>query len=563
MESDYIKPNHDLYFRDEVVYVNGDGKDETVTSIQRLPMDKPTPSKLVYPSVKKMLESEMERRLPLSNEVRGRFKPKMSHVAYSHIPRADFDGTVKANGEIYKVRNCYFHHSPLNGTSYVGTDGKITTVHHAITTSWDRSSDGLHMSKVFMNPETNESICYGSRPDSPERARKQAEDIFRAELASSQKGLRKIGENEYELTYVVNSLTSPAKLQNPALLNERESLIWEHEALEALGTLIIDGKIVHPKPIHVHHTISVFGELSKILPDFLNGSDLENTINDKGYLQLLEYAQKLPQTPILQDTIYQLYKGLITHTLSHQEELILVDFLSQLCNLPIVHHCKSIVDRTSIASTVALMNHFIKDGEMLTIPRDNEGRFAIHKLLKQEAYRKLFMAFINISHQVSKDARVGITPDKTLVGRNVLALNLRATYLSPSGDLVFFPESALKKTLLTRGLKTRYLALALFYLLLPALLVTYYALLILATIPLAAYFKKKSNNIQATFIGYLFALPLTVKWHKLSSINYDRTFDLKSNDINGDGRHLLCGAKHLRNKEMPDPRLSLIPPSLL
>ncbi len=577
-------PSHDDFVSDDVDYYN----DDMQTHVTRCPLPKEPaadPEAHTFYSLEDMLRD------PSAN------RKKIDHAAFSHLAVADFEGEVTYNRKTYKVRNNYFHHTSatsFEGKQYRDDTGKIHRVYHSITSSWDRSSDDSHMAKVLVdNAEgrsKGESICYGSRPDTDSRARTQAEDIFRTEKASHKKGLLYDPKTkEYTLTYVVDSLTNPVKIQNPSLLDERTSLLDEMQALSELKKkpliINIDGKdcIVNVRPIHVHHTLSVFGELGRILPDSLNGKDVEREINKKGYESLIKYAGTLPKTidetlaktlantteadrkeKLIGEADYK--KKLIADTvtylqdssLSVSERLIIVDFLTRICDLPIVHHCKSIVDRTSVASSVAMANHFIKHDRLIDVPIDDKGRFAIHHLLTHPEYKKFFVSFMNINHQVSRDARLGIRPDGSLVGRAALGLNLKSGLLAATGALPFFPDKDKKPSILTRGTKSRVAALAALALFLPLLVTVYYVALILGTIPVARKFKKKSGSYQIDFFKMIWSLPFRVKWLEIQNLNFAETFNLDSDDINGDGRHLLVAAKHVRDHTKADPRYRLI-----
>lgn len=556
-----LKPIHADYFShsDPVYYDNGPL--QTIVTRDHLVSPRPRPGQYdpVYSSAKAMLEEELQTRPEGATE---------EDVSYAHIPRASFNATVAVGPKKYELRNEYFYKGPLNDKFYKDRDGKVHQVYNAITSSWDRSSPGLHMARVVVNPKTQESVCYASRPDSLERAQTQAEDIFRKERTSKYyKGITKDKKTgEYTLTYVVDSLTNPGKIQNPLLLNERESLIAEARALSELRQtpLTIDGCTVHLRPIHVHHTLSVFGEIGKILPDSISGKDLETQINQRGYLELIAFAKKFAKSiqkadpnkhKLITDTIYFLQSG----TLSVSEKLILVDFLTQICNLPIVHHCKSIVDRTSVASSVSMMNHFIKQGRMLhTIPKEG-GKFAIHKFLQDKNYRKFFISFMNINHQVSLDARVGLLPDgKTLAGRRELGLNLKSGLFAPTGALPFFPDKCRKPSVFSKKRWTR----VLIYPLIPALYIIFVLGFVLGTIPAAIYFKKKTGSFQKEFFFNL--LPLLYRldtWIKIKNLNFEETFDLTAKDLNGKNQHLLCACPSAPADE-EDGRKKAIPAHL-
>lgn len=569
-----ILPSHDDFVSDDVSYYNAN--DSMETRVTRCPIpDEPDydPMANTFNSLDEML-------------LAGKRK-KIDHAAFSHLAVADFKGKVTCNGKAYKVRNDYFHHASADtfeGKQYRDTTGKIHVVHHSITSSWDRSALGSHMAKVLIDNgrgrSNGESICYGGRPDSDSRARTQAEDIFRTEKAGHKKGLIKDPiTGEYTLTYVVDSLTNPGKIQNPSHLDERTSLEDEMQALSNLKKTPLKIKIddeeftVHVRPIHVHHTLSVFGELGNILPDSLNGKNVEAQINRSGYKSLIAIAEKLAKKQsdpykkqLIEDTAHQLKN----HSLTVSERLILVDFLTRMCDLPIVHHCKSIVDRTSVASSVAIANHFIKHGRLIEdIPIDDNGRFAIHLLLDNAEYKKFFVSFMNINHQVSRDARLGIRPDGSLIGRAALGLNLtpslfnlNLSLLAATGALPFFPDEAKKPSILTKGTKTRVAALAALALFFPLLLTVYYAALFFGSIPVAMKFKKKTGSYKIDFFKMIWTLPFRVKWLEIRNLNFAETFKLDSPDINGDGRHLLVAAKHLRDSSKADPRYRLIPEHL-
>ena len=473
------------------------------------------------------------------------------------------------------------------------------------------------MSRVVGDPSSHESISYTMTPDSDEKAEKLVREIFEKEKSLWKKGLRNIKRTKtYHLTFVVNSLTNPGKLFSPA---ERKSLKDESAALFRLSKkpLQIGEFTVHLHPIHVHHN---FNQLEEVLPYELQGKKLENKINAEGIKALIAYAKTKPNDARINAAIAQLEKP---YDLTVSERLILIDFLAQLCDLPITHHCHTNVDHTAIATTVSMMNHFIKQGRLI---RSFDQTTPIHSLLQNSEYKEKFISFLNINHQVARDANIGLLPsigstqrelsvlsckkwvwkivganlfhskilaivyyallilptiglliyfkaksgriqkeflkaiwlrpfkkhwgklEDKLLGEPAFGLNLGSGVLRDAGVIPFFPESALKPTLLSRGRVTRYLAAAL----IPIACLIYYVAL-----PFVTPFLKRED------LKTLWTLPFKIRWRELKNIDFEKTFNLKSLEINGDGKHLLHGAECLIDPNDVDPRISLLPDDLI
>ena len=220
-----------------IVYEN----ETTTTTVTRLPTQEPyTPSIATHSSVQAMLEAEVNRRKSTSFHTRGGYAPKIEHTAFSYIPREDFVGEIATQeGRTVAVRNEYLHHSNLNWQTYMGEDHQVHVVHHAVSSSFDRSSTDIPMARVLRDHQTDESIFYGGRPDSLERAQFQALDIFRSEFTRDVqkpgKGIRCIGYKHgkpmFEMTYLVDSLTNLGTLTNPKHMCERDSMERQRDAL--------------------------------------------------------------------------------------------------------------------------------------------------------------------------------------------------------------------------------------------------------------------------------------------------------------------------------------------
>jgi hypothetical protein len=507
----------------------------------------------------------------------------MKHACYSDIPRASFDAAITLNQETLglpkntklEFRNEYFYHSSFNGQVYKDENKKLREVHHAVPSSWDRSTNNLMMARVLK--DDNGSIFYAGRPDNKSRAITQAEDIFRTELALGEngKGIKKLKNGSYELTYVVNSLTNGGTLQNPGLLNERKSLLEEIKALHELKDLEIevDGKKVTLNPIHTHHMVSFWTRFSGVVDDKTSGLAIEKKINNTGYNSLIQLGQKksdeLRGDPEKANLIKAVISNLKNPDLPVQERLMLADLLTHLCDLPIVHHCKSVVDRTSIGAGISTINHYIAHGKIPLdqIPKDNSGNFAPHLLCGNEDYKNLFLSTLNIQHQVSKDARMAITPDGKLEGRSKLGLNYhKDTFGTVPAALALMPQEAITKTwMANRTLKTITLAIGLLSIGIATITGVYYLGLMLT---MTCYLAGK-GQFNSEFYKGLAWLPLQVmwRWQNVFKIDASVNFDFNSTAVNGDERALLVGAKtplmDAQKNTENDPRYEIFPEYLI
>ncbi len=553
---------------DNVLYTNT----MTKTSVVRDKIYPPTTGKaeFAYGSREAMLEDELAQRPQTP------IKPKIKHACYSDLPRACFNAHIQLEEDFtelglkkdrqFHFYNEYFYHSRLNDKASIGKDGGIHFVHHALASSWDRSTDSLMMARVLRNEHG--SIFYGGRPDTEAKALRQAEDIFLTErkYMTNGKPMPVDDDGVIELTYVVDSLTNGGTLQNPGLLNERSSLLDEIKALNQVRGKVIEieeiidvngiptkvKRKVRLNPIHIHHMVSFWNRFSPILPDDVTGVEQEREINKTGYQQLIDIAKKRgtpERAKLIEDTIHYLQQDLPV-----QERLLLSDLLAKLSDLPVVHHCKSIVDRTSIGAGISTINQFIVYGDIPLdrLPVDSEGRFAPHLLSRTEEYKHLFVSTLNIQHQVSKDARTAILPNGKIEGRAQLGLNYHDdTFGTVPAALALMPKEALTTTWVHN--KTyRTIAIGAAILFSPLIVLTYYLTILFITL--------RYQDLKFSY--HLAILPFQIRWHRIGEIDASTNFDFNSRAINGDERALLVGAKTTHLNHGKDPRYQIIPSHL-
>jgi hypothetical protein len=433
------------------------------------------------------------------------------------------------------------------------------------------------------------SIFYAGRPDTHRKAQQQGEQIFRTEFTGNPthpgKGLQQIGEDTFVLTYMVDSLTNLTRFEKKGKgFNERESFLQEQEVLaehRLLAENVLTAfqeeqseefpvrketdRLVPPKassnahplhvrmengktytiylnPIHVHHTMNATGEFSKLLLDTLSGKDLEEKQNS----QMLEkHLAPLARSFIVQEQGSE--KGQLAENvlkeleankhLKVHERLFLTDLLARLLDLPVVHHCKSVIDRTSVAGSVGAVNHYLlKNGTKFPNPPQD--------IIKTESYRELFMGILNMQHQVSQDSRMGVLADGTQTGRNTLGLQLNKGIQGMTGAIPFLPDAAVKENSNPRF--KIFCAVTAAILLAPL----YYLALAVASI----YFKCKTGSFQGEMLLSLAAVPFTLKFTNIRHLNLKYTIDNDSAMINGQGRHINHHAP-INKKEKTEPIL--------
>ncbi|MFZ4773694.1 MAG: hypothetical protein ACOYK9_06885, partial [Chlamydiia bacterium] len=469
----------------------------------------------------------------------GELIPKTKHMIFSENPVKDYEAVidpVSVENDISQemsVINEYYYNSPMNGQKFksVGSDGSevVVKIDNAVSSPWDRTGTDIPAERRLKTKEGN-SIFYGGRPDTDERVRWQGIDIFLSELKSGfKKGFKEIVEEEnldgspkevhVQMTYLVDSLTNPTvgltKWRRLPLisqfvgdaLDERDSLKWERKALEKAYrshspiTLDVDGVTykLTLKPIHAHTTISCFSELRKqIRRGTLSGTVLENDINRRAFRRLLRYYRHSGlNDPIANEIITKFRSSRYNSVnLPPHIRLTMVDMLARICGLPIVHHCKSVVDRTSVAAAVSVVNQMILEKKLPL-----KGTF--EETIGGELYKELFLRALQTQLPVSIDVRSAVNEDGTLNRkRDFPGSNLRDGVFAAFGVIPLFPDRALRD------------------------ITTY---------------EKVSFFVKAFFVA-LFSLFIigSPKW-----LEPTKTFDMNSFALSEDGaRPLLCKAKH-------------------
>jgi hypothetical protein len=372
-----------------------------------------------------------------------------TQIAYSAIDRDDLvcqpkieDPSLREQLKLtddsqLQTKHLFAKNSPLNGQSYVHKE-KTVQLTQAIACSNDRKVENTGNLRVVQSKD-KDSICYAGRTDSDRKALEQASFIFLNELKTKGKGMThstdEKGNPVYELDYVVNSMLSIPWIWNTesaiAPFPEREHLENERKAFLALkekGVVTIEDPN-HPgmkyqvkfNPILFSRSSNLFTRLESWLPPFFTGQSRAEEVSEEGFLSLKSLAAKKLQSlqnqlsdqrsqelkaPIEQkikrinDCLQGLEQNIKLKNLRPEAEWLIRDYLCKLLDLPIVYHCKSSTDRTSV--TVAMSSTLKQWVELgLPIPENPTD------LLQNTLFKELFAANWMTGHQITRYARGG------------------------------------------------------------------------------------------------------------------------------------------------------------
>ncbi len=491
-------------------------------------------------------------------------QPKMEDPSLREQLKLTDDSTLQ-------TEHLFAKNSPLNGQSFMHK-GKLVPLSQAIACSSDRKVENTGNLRVVQSKD-KESICYTGRADSDRKALEQASFIFLNELKTKGKGITSSTDGKgnlvYQCDYVVNSMLSIpwiwSKESAIAPFPEREYLKNERKAFLALqekGVMTIEDPNcpgmkyqVRFNPILFSRSSNIYTRLESWLPPFFTGQSQAEKVSKEGFLHLkslaltkLESLQKQLSTqkaqtlkaPIEQkikginDCLQILEQYLKQSKLRPEAEWLIRDYLSKLLDLPIVYHCKSSTDRTSVTVAISsTLKQWMKLG--LPIPEN------IPDLLQNPLFKELFTANWMAGHQITRYARGG---KGTVAGEKLNNKNL-GLYLSrgiSQNPIIaqLLPERYLKD--FPTAEKIKYSA-AYLSLLIPLTILFYFPLLCCAAGRYLAYLATGRKNRHWIGSGKfaLLALPSTLLF------NFPNIFPKKV--LNEDSpqvgsRRLIAGGKN-------------------
>lgn len=381
--------------------------------------------------------------------------------------------------------------SPMNGQSFI-QDGKTVQVVQGIACSSDREVENTGNLRVVQT-QSKESICYTGRADSDKKALEQASFLFFNELKTRGKGITKTtgasGNTVYQLDYVATSLLSTPWIWGTksaiAPFPEREYVEKERAAFQKLkesGLLTIEdpncpGSTYQVKfnPILFSRSFNMFNRYENWLPPFMTGMSYSQRVSAEGYAELEALVEhrinQLNTTPSAEQKIQAIKDTLKTlkvhqdhHHLRPEEEIIARDYLCKLLGIPLIYHCKSSTDRTSITNALSSALQQWIDLK-LSIPKN------VCTLINDYRFKELFASNWMAGHQITRYARggEGTVAGETLNNKNLglvvsrgINQNPAITHLMPERYLADFPVSSIVKT-----------CVAYFFLLIPLTLLLY------------------------------------------------------------------------------------------
>ncbi len=353
-------------------------------------------------------------------------------IAFSACDRDDLictptieDPTLRSelnlqDDSILQTQHHFAKNSPLNGRTFI-RDGKRIHLSQGIACSSDRTVENTKNMRHIQS-KNSQSICYTGCPDSERKALEQASYIFFNELKTHKKGLTQTTDEQgnvvYQLDYVLNSMLSGPWIwswESPlCTYPERKYLDDEIKALSSLkqkGVVTLEDPHspgvtykVKFNPILFSRSLNAFHRFEQWVPPFVVGQSYALQVSDRGFTEfktLVEqklqsrYDLSRQQIDQITSTLKQLEQNVDQNQLRPEEEILLRDYLCIMLNLPVVKHCKSSLDRTSIA--VALPSA-LQQWLDLKLPLPNDLR----TLLQDWRFKELFLANWMAGHQITR-----------------------------------------------------------------------------------------------------------------------------------------------------------------
>lgn len=368
-----------------------------------------------HASLDALCEAELQRRSPGEKFKEKQFKKFKRQIAFSATNRDDMvcrpqivDETLRrglklGSDEVLRTEHVFWKNSPMNGQSYL-KDGQPVHLSQAIACSSDRKVENTGNLRVIRAP--GESICYTGRVDSDRKVLEQASFIFFNELKSKGKGITRQSDGSYQLDYVINSmLTIPFYWHTESIIApfpERQYIEEERKALMALqekGFVEVEDfnnpgvkYRVKFNPMLFSRSSNVFTRNEDWLPSFITGQARSEEISTEGFASLKTLAQRSNNAKV------KSCLAAFEKPMAPEVEWLTRDYLCKLLGLPMVYHCKSSTDRTSV--TVA-MSSALHQWMALNLPVPEN----IGELIDDYRFKELFAANWMAGHQVTRYAR--------------------------------------------------------------------------------------------------------------------------------------------------------------
>jgi len=323
----------------------------------------------------------------------------------STISRGNITATIRLPGnKKTKVRYAMVRNSPLNGYKLEGAGEPIKK---AISSSLDRTSEHCTLARSMEIAEKDrhghwkyKPLCYAARPDTPEKLQEVVSMVFtstKRDAAPSNAvyqpriaifsliGTADIGDAESDLIKAEKDMLDQQARNPPMQIDDENNLQYQ----------------VKPEFALFCRQFNFMSTVEKVLPGSVSGqkraeefsqgslATLERWVNEERALKPFSRRNE----KILQSAFKQLKEGGLTT----EEDLFLRILICQKARIPYLLHCRSCVDRTSIAAAMSyaakICENYIKDPENPL------------SLLDDERFKEAFAAHIAVALETTRYSR--------------------------------------------------------------------------------------------------------------------------------------------------------------
>jgi hypothetical protein len=363
----------------------------------------------------------------------------------------------------------------LNGITFTDVDGSLVETQYCQAGSWDREAPTLQMARRVAplidgqaDPRAP-SYYYTGRTDTYAKAVEQGRMIYFSELQTdAPKGIEEDHRGRRTQHFVVNSIQSNSPLYKLGKKKrgtegaEQEQDYFQREKLSLTQLRNTSHDLEDPvtseehsvrfRPMLFSRQVNVFANLEPVLDSFYSGGHEALETSREGWKELKAYyhqhLDKIPEgkeelAAYLVERLEHSYNGRLLGWQMHAaEELACRSMLCILLELPVVDHCKSSTDRTSVLGALdETLNQWISEG--MDIPEKFET------IIDDPRFKEFFWINWSKAAQFTRNARspAGIIEQNGFIREN----DHEAIGVSINKDISqcvllekFLPEACLK-----------------------------------------------------------------------------------------------------------------------
>jgi hypothetical protein len=380
-------------------------------------------------------------------------------IKFSQIPRYSLVSATTFNedpatpqilrGKKFYSQTRIVHNSPLNGSVYwdptKGKNGEFVTIKDAVSSSIDRYTDTVTLARQLTYDDdeigAKETVCYAGRPDTKKKFKELAKMIFLGER--DQRNLRQDANGVYQLRFVMNSVISTSSL----VKDEYALITQEMAALKKFNgktiTIRDERGVKHRVKVDILFFSRQFNFLNPVERTFSTSYGYTGQQNSKDFSSPVQALEDLITPVQKQDLVNQellriLKRNEQDNHLESIEEVFCRILLCQRANIPMAIHCRSSIDRTTIAAMLGFaIKAWAKSGGAIPArPYD---------LLDNPAFKELWYSSIPAGLALSPYSREEFG-FKWQAGKWQVTQNPAALRLMPERHLEEFHLGTLKGT---------------------------------------------------------------------------------------------------------------------